>query len=83
MAIEHWPEYLQMARLLFGEEISGTSEIQITLADSKAGAARPVNGITRSITRPAKFWKTQRKNGEAFSEGASWLRPPYLAKNAT
>ncbi len=38
MAIEHWPEYLQMARLLFGEEVSGASKIQITLANDKAGA---------------------------------------------
>ena len=38
MAIEHRPEYLQMARLLFGEEVSGAPEIQITLADGKAGA---------------------------------------------
>ncbi len=56
-----------MAGLPFGEQVSGTSEIQIALADGKAGAglaellqnSQTLLGLLRSSTRVNKYAKAR------------------------
>src|SRR6185437_9153291 len=74
MAIQHGPEDLYMARLLLREEISRSSEVEISLADGEA-RARPAelfeNGQTLLGMLRIRFGQEMREGAHAASSHTS------------